>query len=141
MFIPYGTDAPIYHYPIATIACIAINTVMFVATGMGNVGDNLIWLILDFEVINPLQWLTAAFMHASWMHLIGNMIFLWCFGLVAEGKLGAPKFIALYLGMALLSNALIQVPLFLIGHPGGALGASGAISALMVVALFLGARQ
>ena len=136
MLFPYGTDAPLYHYPIATVSSIVLNVALFIVTGMGAYEPTYSWLILDFEIINPVQWITAAFMHASWVHLVGNMIFLWCFGLVTEGKLGTPKFIALYLGMALFSNALVQVPLFLMGHPGGALGASGVISALMVVAFF-----
>lgn len=134
MLFPYGTDAPLYHYPIATVSCITINVAMFLGTGMGDYDPQGL-LILQFETINPLQWITAAFMHASWMHLIGNMIFLWVFGLVVEGKLGWLRFSALYLVLALCKGAITQVPMYFIGSHGGALGASGAIFALMAVAL------
>lgn len=139
MLIPYGTDAPLYHYPLSTIAIIAVNTLMFCATGMGmetGLHDPYRWLILEFNQINPLQWITAAFMHASWMHLVGNMIFLWCFGLVVEGKLGWRRFALLYLALAAAEGAITQVPMFfLAGGHGGALGASGVIFALIAVAL------
>ena len=135
MLIPYGTDAPVYHFPFATIGVIVINTVMFCATGMGY-DPSYDWLILEYDKINPLQWVTAAFMHASWGHLIGNMIFLWCFGLVVEGKLGWARFSWLYLGLALADGAIGQIPMFLIFDScGGALGASGVIFALMAVSL------
>ncbi|MBB3208578.1 membrane associated rhomboid family serine protease [Rhodopirellula rubra] len=135
MFLPYGTDAPVYHYPVATIGIIAANTVLFVLTGMGDCGGY-DWLILEFDRINPFQWVTSAFMHASWSHLIGNMIFLWCFGLVIEGKLGWKRFSLLYLGLALADGAIGQIPMFVFTDgQGGALGASGVIFALLAVAV------
>ncbi|MEO1529178.1 MAG: rhomboid family intramembrane serine protease [Planctomycetota bacterium] len=134
MLLPYSTDAPVYHYPFATIAIISLNAVLFLVTGMGDFQGSE-WLILEFDRINPLQWVTAAFMHASWMHLIGNMIFLWCFALVVEGKLGWQRFGLLYLGLALADGAIGQIPMFLFyGGEGGALGASGVVFALMMVA-------
>ncbi|MCM2369505.1 rhomboid family intramembrane serine protease [Aporhodopirellula aestuarii] len=135
MFLPYGTDAPVYHYPVATIGIIATNTALFLLTGMGDCGGY-DWLILEFDQINPLQWVTSAFMHGSWSHLIGNMIFLWCFGLIIEGKLGWHKFGLLYLGLALADGAIGQIPMYLFTDgAGGALGASGVIFALLAVAV------
>ncbi|SMP69662.1 Membrane associated serine protease, rhomboid family [Neorhodopirellula lusitana] len=135
MFLPYGTDAPVYHYPVATIGIIVTNLALFLFTGMGDYGAY-DWLILEFDRINPLQWVTSAFMHASWSHLIGNMIFLWCFGLIIEGKLGWQRFGLLYLGLALADGAIGQMPMFLLTDGrGGALGASGVIFALLAVAL------
>ncbi|EGF27707.1 rhomboid family intramembrane serine protease [Rhodopirellula baltica] len=135
MFLPYGTDAPVYHYPVATIGIIAANTGLFLLTGMGEYGAH-DWLILEFDRINPFQWVTSAFMHASWSHLIGNMVFLWCFGLVIEGKLGWQRFTLLYLGLALADGAIGQIPMFMFSDgQGGALGASGVIFALLAVAV------
>ena len=138
MLIPYGTDAPIYHRPFGTIAVIAINVAMFLATGMGD-NESHRWLILEFDRINPLQWVTAAFMHASWVHLVSNMIFLWCFGLVVEGKIGWRRFSLLYLGLALADGAIGQIPMFILHSgsifPCGALGASGVIFALIAIAM------
>ncbi|MEM9828624.1 MAG: rhomboid family intramembrane serine protease [Planctomycetota bacterium] len=145
MLFPYGTDAPVYHRPIATISIIAINVLMFVGTVMsdpvspasfsvGHAWHD--WLCLHFDQINPLQWITAAFMHSGAIHLVGNMIFLWVFGLIVEGKIGSPKFAILYLGICLLSGAMIQVPMFAFFDSSNfALGASGAIFGLMAIAL------
>lgn len=147
MLFPYGTDAPIYHRPIATISIITINVLMFFATGMGV--DVFVprtgpydWLHLHFDQINPLQWLTAAFMHAGVIHLVGNMIFLWVFGLIVEGKIGWMKFSGLYLGICLLKGALTQIPMFLFFDSSGqAFGASGAIFGIMAVALLWAPRN
>ena len=99
--IPINTDAPLYHFPYATIGLIVVNTVSFVATGCG-MNDRLQepWLLQYGDGLNPLEWIPAAFAHGGFMHLIGNMFFLWGFGLVVEGKLGWRIFIPLYLGMA-----------------------------------------
>ncbi|ELP32763.1 rhomboid family intramembrane serine protease [Rhodopirellula baltica] len=135
MFLPYGTDAPVYRYPVATIGIIATNTGLFLLTGMGEYGAH-DWLILEFDRINPFQWVSSAFMHASWSHLVGNMVFLWCFGLVIEGKLGWQRFSLLYLGLALADGAIGQIPMFVFSDgQGGALGASGVIFALLAVAV------
>ncbi|MGB0597574.1 MAG: rhomboid family intramembrane serine protease [Rubripirellula sp.] len=135
MIIPYGTDAPVYHLPFTTIGVIVLNTVIFLATGMGH-DAQYDWLALQFDQVNPLQWITAAFMHGSFGHLIGNMIFLWCFGLIVEGKLGWHRFAMLYLGLALADGAVGQVPMFLFSsHGGQAVGASGVIFALIVIAM------
>ena len=99
--IPINTDAPLYHFPYATIGLIVVNTVCFVATGCG-MNDRLQepWLLQYGDGLNPLEWIPAAFAHGGFMHLIGNMFFLWGFGLVVEGKLGWRIYIPLYLGMA-----------------------------------------
>lgn len=140
MIFPYSTDAPLYHLPLVTGGIIAANIVIFFATTfqimIGTMEpEQLDWLLIQFDQINPLQWLTGSFMHAGFGHLIGNMFFLFCFGLVVEGKIGNAKFLALYLGICLLIGAAAQIPMFLIGGEGAALGASGAITSLMVIAL------
>ena len=38
--------------------------------------------------VHPLQWFSNLFMHGGIMHLLGNMVFLWVFGIIVEGKLG-----------------------------------------------------
>jgi membrane associated rhomboid family serine protease len=137
---PYNTDSPIYHPPIATVTIMVINVIVFFFTTLqlllGNVElESIKWLTLEFDTINPLQWITNVFMHGDPFHLIGNMIFLWAFGLVVEGKIGALRFVALYLIIALLDGACTQLPMFLLGSDEFALGASGVIFALMVIAV------
>lgn len=137
---PYNTDAPIYHPPIATVAIMVINVIVFFFTTLqlllGNLElESIKWLTLEFDTVNPVQWVTGAFMHGDPFHLIGNMIFLWSFGLVVEGKIGTLRFLALYLIIALLDGACTQLPMFVLGSDEFALGASGVIFALMVIAV------
>jgi membrane associated rhomboid family serine protease len=84
------------------------------------------------------QWqhvLTSMFLHGSWMHLLGNMWFLWLFGNNVEDAMTRPRFIAFYL-LTGLGAALAQV----IADPGSPVpmvGASGAISGVMGAYLVL----
>ena len=140
LLLPYSTDAPIYHWPISTASIIAVNVAMYFATVFQLNHDaidyqSVEWLILSFETVNPLQWLTYAFMHSGIVHLLGNMLFLWTFGLVVEGKLGSIKFAALYVAMAVIVGAILQIPSVALIGTGGGLGASGVIYSLMVIAL------
>jgi membrane associated rhomboid family serine protease len=84
------------------------------------------------------QWtnvLTSMFLHGSWMHLLGNMWFLWLFGNNIEDSMTRPRFVAFYL-LAGLGAALAQV----FADPSSAVpmvGASGAISGVMGAYLVL----
>lgn len=134
MFIPYNTDAPLYHYPITTIGLIAVNTVVLIACGQATDADQVVPWILQFgDGLHPLQWISGNFMHAGIMHLLGNMFFLWGFGLVVEGKLGWWRFLLLYLAIGIIYSFVIQMAM--LGSHGGALGASGVLFGLMAIAL------
>jgi membrane associated rhomboid family serine protease len=77
----------------------------------------------------PSHLLTHMFLHGSWMHLIGNMWFLWIFGNNVEDSMGHVRFIVFYLVCG-LAAALLQV--FLTPTSGiPMVGASGAISGVM----------
>ena len=140
LIAPYNTDAPIYHPPIATGGIIIVNVVVFFATTLqamlGNIEwESIEWLSLQFNQINPVQWITAAFMHGDPMHLIGNMIFLWSFGLVVEGKIGAARFLAVYFLIAIVHMSMLQIPMYFLSPVGGAVGASAVIYGLLVIAV------
>ncbi|WP_372897966.1 rhomboid family intramembrane serine protease [Stieleria sp.] len=140
MIIPYSTDAPLYHLPWVTGGLIVTNIVVFFATTfqvfIGNwEPEQIDWLLIQFNQINPLQWLTGNFMHFDPFHLMGNMFFLFCFGLVVEGKVGNRRFLGIYLATCLLIGAVVQIPMFFLGGEEAAGGASGVISTLMVIAL------
>jgi membrane associated rhomboid family serine protease len=86
--------------------------------------------------MHPAQWLTSLFMHGGFEHLLNNMLFLWVFGLVVEGKLGWWKFLACYLGIGITQSMLEQ--LIMLGTSEGmpgSLGASAAIFGLMAMAM------
>ena len=79
--------------------------------------------------------LTSMFLHGSWLHLLGNMWFLWIFGNNVEDSMGRSRFVAFYLVCG-LAAALLQVAL----DPASAVpmvGASGAISGIMGAYLVL----
>jgi membrane associated rhomboid family serine protease len=83
--------------------------------------------------------LTSMFMHGGWLHLGGNMLFLWIFGNNVEHRFGSMRFLAFYLASGLaagLAHALIEpqseVPM---------LGASGAISGVLGAYLVLFPRN
>jgi len=139
MFLPIGTDVPIYHRPVATIGLIVANTVAFWQTAGGTEDQG--WL-LQPRHLAPLEWFSSAFLHFGIMHLVGNMIFLWIFGLIVEGKLGWWKFLTLYLVLCAASGFVEQ--LVLLGYDGpsrGSGGASGVIYALMAISLVWAPRN
>jgi membrane associated rhomboid family serine protease len=73
--------------------------------------------------------LTSMFMHASWMHIIGNMVFLWAFGPAIEDAMGHARFLIFY-----LAGGIVAMMAQILGDPSSALptlGASGAIAAVM----------
>lgn len=135
MLIPIGTDAPVYHWPVVTVGLIAVNTALFFL-----IGHPQEWMLSIGNGWHPLQWVTAAFLHANVYHLVGNMIFLWAYGLVVEGKIGSWRFLVTYLLIAAFENLVAQT-LFGFGGSGKddqlryVLGASGAICGLMAIAL------
>jgi len=90
----------------------------------------------DIAMVPPLATVfTSMFMHGGWMHLIGNMLYLWIFGNNVEDSMGHVRFVIFYLlcGVAaVLAQALpdmsSQVPM---------IGASGAISGVLGAYLLL----
>ena len=77
----------------------------------------------------PLHLITSMFLHGSWMHLLGNMWFLWLFGNNVEDSMGRLRFVVFYL-ICGLAAAVGQV----LANPNSAIpmvGASGAISGVM----------
>jgi len=83
--------------------------------------------------------LTSMFMHASWMHIIGNMLYLWIFGDNIEDRLGHAKFLVFYLVCGLAAS-MAQV-LFDANSVIPSLGASGAIAGVLGAYLILFPRK
>ena len=97
---PTGSDAPLRHWPIATGVTIAINVVFFTLqlAAPGFTDD----FMLQYGTVDPLTWLTAAYLHADLSHLMGNMMFLFIYGLVVEGKIGWWRFFLVYNALSLI---------------------------------------
>ncbi|MEP6509382.1 MAG: rhomboid family intramembrane serine protease, partial [Gemmatimonadales bacterium] len=79
--------------------------------------------------------LTSMFMHASWMHIIGNMLYLWIFGDNIEDRIGRAKFVVFYLLCGLAASAA-QIA-FSANSVIPSLGASGAIAGVLGAYLVL----
>ena len=60
-------------------------------TGGGIAGDPCV--ALSYEHSSWVQVLTAQFLHASWWHVIGNVLFMWVFGASVEARLGRVRFL------------------------------------------------
>lgn len=88
-------------------------------------------------VLDPdlLRLLTALFVHISWMHLLGNMLFLVIFGMEGERVLGSPRFMALFLTGGVAANLVGALTLSAVHAP--IIGCSGAVSAVVGAYLVL----
>jgi membrane associated rhomboid family serine protease len=126
---------------------IGINIAVFVAQLVsmpspnirGDLGTVTDWLILDrAEVFNGQIWrlLTYAFLHSpySFYHILFNMLFLWWFGRDVEDLYGPREFLAIYLVSAVAGGLLfVLTPMLQLGGGGPCLGASGAVTAILVL--------
>jgi membrane associated rhomboid family serine protease len=90
---------------------------------------------VDNDPINYLTPLLSLFLHGSWMHILGNALFLWIFGRAIEDVMGPMRFLGFYLlcGLAAAAAQIIVTP----ASPVPTVGASGAISGVMGAYLLL----
>lgn len=157
--IPTGTDAPIYHWPYATIGLIVLNVILFFAVppsshepeidDEGNVVEQeqvetnfeRYALRLGDGHLYPVQWITHNFLHFNFLHLAGNMLFLWSFGIVIEGKLGAIKYLLACLAMGTLHGATLQLILLRSGLDMPAAGASAMVYGLLAACMIWAPRN
>jgi membrane associated rhomboid family serine protease len=81
------------------------------------------------------SWITAMFLHAGWLHILGNMLFLLIFGNNVEDAFGRLGYLAFYLGGGVAATVLQTAVTLLFGTAADArsanLGASGAIAAVL----------
>jgi membrane associated rhomboid family serine protease len=119
-------------FPIVNVIIIALNTFVFVLELMG--GDDFVvkWSLIPADVVaghHLITVLTSMFMHGSWSHIIGNMIFLWAFGPQIEDAMNPWRYALFYLcgGMVAMLAQVVADPSSTIPN----LGASGAIAAVM----------
>ncbi|MGO9229441.1 MAG: rhomboid family intramembrane serine protease [Bryobacteraceae bacterium] len=119
-------------FAVVTTTIIVVNAFVFLLELMG--GDAFIkqWAMIPADIVAGRHWitiLTAMFMHAGWMHILGNMVFLWAFGPEVEDAMNPLRYLAFYLLSGLVAS-LAQI----VAMPGSTvpnLGASGAIAGVM----------
>ena len=118
--------------PVVTRAIIVVNAAVFVFELMGGEAFVRQWSVIPADVAAGRHWITilsAMFMHAGWMHIIGNMVFLWAFGPEIEEAMGRFRYLIFYL-LSGLAASLAQV-LAMTSSTVPNLGASGAIAGVM----------
>ena len=91
--------------------------------------------------LHPVQWVTHNFLHYGLIHLAGNMLFLWAFGIVVEGKLGPVKYLLAYLAIGTLHGAFSQTLLLKSGLDAHAAGASAAVYGLLAACMVWAPRN
>ena len=149
--LPLRDNVPTRSFPAVTVGLILANTVVWIweVTGTRYELDVVRYGYYPCTVEGPcvgeaaslreLSWyessLTSMFMHGSWDHIIGNMLFLWIFGNNVEDALGRLRFLFWYLAAGLAATALQTYVTLQYSDPSGAsipnIGASGAIAGVL----------
>ena len=118
--------------PVVTRGIIVVNVLVFLLELAGGEPFVRQWSVIPADIAAGRHWitiLTAMFMHAGWMHIIVNMVFLWAFGPEIEEAMGRFRYLMFYLlgGLAASLAQVVAMPTSTVPN----LGASGAIAAVM----------
>jgi membrane associated rhomboid family serine protease len=155
MFIPLHDDTPlrVIRFQFVTLAIIILNTGIFlftgaftsdaylanVSTGYGLTPANLLSFFhaasSTTNFSSPLTLVTSMFIHAGWMHLIGNMLFLWVFADNVEDAFGYVGFILFYFLCGIIGGLTHVVMMRNSVQP--LIGASGAVSGILAAYVVL----
>jgi membrane associated rhomboid family serine protease len=119
-------------FAFVNLSIILVNAYVFLLELSG--GDRFVrvWSAIPARITHghhTITLLTSMFMHASWMHIIGNMVFLWAFGPAIEDAMGHARYLFFY-----LAGGVIAMMAQVLADPHSTvscLGASGAIAAVM----------
>ena len=119
-------------FPVVTACIIVVNFIVFGLELMGGDAFVLKWSAIPAAITSGHHWttiLTAMFMHGSWSHILGNMVFLWAFGPEIEDAMNPFRYLVFYLagGLAAMLGQVALTPSSTVPT----LGASGAIAAVM----------
>ena len=140
----YSHEARTHRWPYATIALIGVNVLAFAFEL--SVGPRFVSFLQEWGLVparvnaevtrhNILTLATAMFLHVGWVHLIGNMWFLFVFGDAVEDAFGWRWFVTIYLLSGFFANVAFMVATA--GSSTPAIGASGAVAGVMGASLML----
>jgi len=130
--IPLRSSERVYSRTVVTGSLIAINTVIFLYQNTLSYYrlDQFVrsWGIVPDD-LHLITLFTSMFLHGGWLHLLGNMLFLWVFGRNLEDLVGGARFLVFYLVCGVVSGVVqyLANPSF----PNPTIGASGAIAGVM----------
>jgi membrane associated rhomboid family serine protease len=148
---PLKDNVPTRSFPFVTVLLIAINAAVWIFYQVPDLEASVMELAYHpCEVENSCRvvgedWhvtaLTSMFMHGDWLHIIGNMLFLWIFGNNVEDAMGHVRFLAFYLLAGFAATGLQTFVTLQYGTDFEAtipnLGASGAVSGVLGAYLLL----
>jgi len=148
--LPLKDNVPTRTFPIVTVSLIALNVVVWLwewRTGVDNEVLRYGYYPCSVEgpcvdpaaAVHHLPWyesaFTCMFMHGSWIHIGGNMLFLWIFGNNVEDALGRVRFLIWYLVAGFAATAAQTIVTLGFSTPEGAsipnVGASGAVAGVL----------
>jgi membrane associated rhomboid family serine protease len=149
--LPLRDNVPTRSFPVVTAGLIVANFAVWLFYELPHLDRSVNRLAFHpCEVENacpqvgedwPLTAFTSMFMHGSWDHILGNMLFLWIFGNNVEDALGRVRFLLFYIAGGFAATAVQTFVTLHYGSPAEAripnLGASGAISAVLGAYLLL----
>ena len=141
--IPYSDGIPARRFPVVNVALIVANFAVWLFYELPNSDaainrasfypcdvDNACHIGIPWGV----GWITAMFLHASWDHILGNMLFLAIFGKNVEDAFGRLGYLVFYFAGGFFAT-MVQTAMSLLFDPssgtGPTLGASGAIAAVL----------
>jgi len=148
MFFPISTSRGQRRTPWVNQGIIALNVIVFLLTmnqinALGELSrtrellpadfHERFWVYhyyLQFHGTHWYQFVTYQFLHGGWMHLIGNMVFLYVFGNAVEDRLGRVNYLFFYLTGGVLAGMGNMIYGILTGNEAAVLGASGAVAAV-----------
>jgi membrane associated rhomboid family serine protease len=130
--------------PLVTYALIVVNVLFFLVEMNGGDAFIMKWAFVPSRFLaNPVgefaTLFTSMFMHAGWVHLGGNMLYLWIFGDNVEDRFGHAKFIIFYLLCGL--GATFAQLAFSLNSSVPNLGASGAIAGVLGAYILMFPKQ
>ena len=143
--IPLHDSVPTRTFPVVTLAIIAANVAVWLFYQVPQLERSVVELgFLPCEVEQscsdpgvpwPLDAVSAMFAHGGWLHIIGNMLFLWIFGNNVEDAMGRSRFVVFYFAAGFAATALQAFVTLGLGSPLEAeipnVGASGAIAGVL----------
>jgi membrane associated rhomboid family serine protease len=130
--IPLRSSERVYSHTFVTGGLIAVNVVVFLYQATLSYYQ-LNQFVMSWGIVpddlHLISLLTSMFLHGGWLHLLGNMLFLWVFGRNIEDLIGGGRFLIFYI-LCGLAAAVVQV----VANPYSrvpTIGASGAIAGVM----------
>jgi membrane associated rhomboid family serine protease len=153
--IPLRDNVPTRSFPVVTVGLIAANAIVWLWEVTGTSFEQDVYeygyypCAIDGPCVGPavghqplwVMVISSMFMHGGWIHIIGNMLFLWIFGNNVEDAMGRVRFLLFYLGAGVAATALQTYVTLQFSSAAGAsipnIGASGAIAGVLGAYLLL----